>query len=124
MTAPADIDRFEAAADSVGAVDGDTAEELVSAQIAALRQTVAKLTELNEQQAAQLAELAGPAEFLALRACDRGGYTSEALRKWCEIGKVVSRREGKRVFVNTRSLAAHLKRLGLAKAIKSGVPIR
>jgi hypothetical protein len=97
------------------------AEELtVSAEIAALHQTIAELTAKNAQQAAQLNELAGPVEWLALLACDRNGYTSEALRTWCKTGIVESRRVGKkRLFVNTRSLAAHLKRMGLAKAIKS-----
>jgi hypothetical protein len=47
--------------------DGDIAEELdtVSAEIAALRQTIAELTAKNAQQAAQLNELAGPVEWLA-----------------------------------------------------------
>jgi hypothetical protein len=116
MTAHRDIERIQAAApNSPDAVD--TAEELVSAEIAALRQTVAKLTELNEQQAAQLAELAGPAEFLALLACDRAGYSAEALRKWCVGGQVEARQEGTRWFVCTRSLRGHLAKLGLAKAI-------
>jgi hypothetical protein len=103
------------------AVAGDLAEELdtVSVEIAALRQTIAELTAKNAQQAAQLSELAGPVEWLALLACDRNGYTSEALRVWCKTGIVESRRVGSRLFVNTRSLAAHLKRLGLAKAIRS-----
>jgi hypothetical protein len=129
MTPRPDIARLEAAAaNSPGAADGDIAEDLdaVSAEITALRRTVAELTATNERQAAQLEELAGPAEWLALRACDAGRYSSEAVRTWCETGKVVARRDGNgsRWFVNTRSLAAHLKRLGLAKAIKSGVAAR
>jgi hypothetical protein len=91
----------------------------VAAEIAVLLETIAKLTAKNKQQAAQLAELAGPVTWLALLACERGGYTAEALRKWCIAGKVEARQEGTSWFVNTRSLAVHLKRLGLAKAIKS-----
>jgi hypothetical protein len=121
-SAPSDIDRFEAAADSPGAVAGDTAEELdaVSAEIAALRQTIAELTATNARQAAQLEELAGPVVWLALLATDRGGYSAEAVRQWCLAGKVEARQEGVRWFVSTQSLRAHLARLGLAKAISGG----
>jgi hypothetical protein len=134
MTAPAaDIARLAAperqepltadiACEPTGIAVRESEAALVAAgdptEIAVLRETVARLTALNQQQAAQLAELAGPAEWLALRACDAGGYSSEAVRGWCETGKVMSRRDGSRVFVNTRSLAAHLKKLGLARAIK------
>lgn len=84
-----------------------------------LPETVEQLSAIVAQQAAQLAELAGPVEWLALRACSRGGYSYETLRKWCETNVIISRRQGGRIFVNTRSLAAHLAQLGLAKAIKS-----
>jgi hypothetical protein len=89
-----------------------------SPENAPLLATIDRLTALVAERDRQLNELLGP-EWLALRACDTSGFTSEALRKWCETGKVVSRREGKRIFVNTRSLAEHLTRLGLAKAIRS-----
>src|SRR5260370_41001536 len=88
-------------------------------QIAVLSATIDQLKAIVAAQAGQLAELVGPVEWLAVGACDRGGYTYETLRKWCETGVVESRREGGRVFANTRSLAVHLKRLGLAKAIRS-----
>jgi hypothetical protein len=88
-------------------------------QIAELLATIDQLKATVAEQASQLNELAGPAEWLALRACDRGGYTCETLRKWCETGVILSRRHNGRLFVNTRSLAAHLARLGLAKAIRS-----
>jgi hypothetical protein len=90
----------------------------VSPENAPLIAIIAELTALVAQKDAQLAELLGP-EWLALKACDRGGYTTEALRVWCRDGVVVSRREGSRIFVSTRSLAAHLARLGLTKAIRS-----
>lgn len=105
--------------DALPVVVPEAAGDVSSTEIAALHETIAELRAANERQAAQLNELAGPVEWLALRACDRGGYTSETLRKWCELGIVESRREGRRIFVNTRSLAAHLKRRGLAKAIRS-----
>jgi hypothetical protein len=88
-------------------------------EIAALSATIDRLRAIVAEQAGQLAELVGSVEWLALGACDRGGYSYETLRMWCATGIVASRREHGRVFANTRSLAAHLKRLGLAKAIKS-----
>jgi hypothetical protein len=120
MTFPADITLAAAVPNSPGAVDGDTAEELISAEIAALRQTIAELTATNALQASQLIELAGPVTWLALLACDRGGYTAEAVRQWCIDGKVEAYQEkgSRHWFVNTRSLGAHLARLGLAKAIR------
>jgi|ERR1700716_3954998 hypothetical protein len=91
------------------------------ARIAVLELTNAELRAVVAEQAAQLNALAGPVEWLALQACDRGGFTSETLRQWCETGEVdaYQRQRGARWFVNTRSLAAHLARLGLAKAIRS-----
>ena len=97
---------------------GDDGSSL-DARIAVLEVTNADLKALVAEQAAQLNALAGPVEWLALRACDRGPYTCETLRMWCETGVVISRRDRGRIFVNTRSLAAHLSRLGLAKAIRS-----
>jgi hypothetical protein len=97
----------------------EASAEAVSPEIAALQATIAELRATNARQAAQLNELAGPVEWLALGACDRGGYSYETLRTWCATRVVASRREHGRVLANTRSLAAHLKRLGLAKAIKS-----
>jgi hypothetical protein len=116
------LEQFKASVDAeappvVTPVDG---ADVLTTEIAALRETIAALRADNERQAAQLDELAGPVEWLALKACDRGGYTCETLRTWCITGVVASRREkGGRLFVNTRSLAAHLARLGLAKAIRS-----
>jgi hypothetical protein len=93
-----------------------------SPEVAALLATVDRLTASLAERDKQLSELVGPEEYIALRACDRGGFTTEAVRKWCEKGLVVSRREGSgkraRIYVNTRSLAARLARLGLSKAIK------
>jgi hypothetical protein len=115
VTAPP-IARVPSAAEVANqAGEGDA----VSAEIAALRQTIAELTAKNQQQATRLSELSGSAAWLALRACDPAGYTTETLRTWCKTGVVESRRVGSRLFVDTRSLAAHLKRLGLAKAIRS-----
>jgi hypothetical protein len=91
----------------------------VSPEVAALLAAVDRLTASLAEKDAQIDALIGVPEWLALRACDRGGYSYETLRKWCETGVVISRREGGRIYVNTRSLAAHLARLGLAKAIRS-----
>jgi hypothetical protein len=101
-------------------IEPGVAAAAVSSENAPLLATIAELTALVAERDRQLNELLGP-EWLALRSCDTAGYTTEALRKWCETGVVVSRREGDggRIFVNTRSLAAHLTRKGLAKAIKS-----
>jgi hypothetical protein len=99
-------------------VEPVAAAAAVSPENAPLLATIAELTARLEERDRQLNELLGP-EYLALRSCYSGGHTAETLRKWCETGVVASRREGKRIFVNTRSLAAHLVRKGLAKAIKS-----
>ena len=88
-------------------------------QLVALSATIDQLRATVAEQAAQLAELAGPVESLALGACDRRGYSYETLRHWCETGVVESRRDGGRIFVNMRSLTARFNRLGLAKAIRA-----
>jgi len=94
----------------------------VSPENARLLQTIADLTARLAERDAQLTELIGAPEWLALRSCDRGGYTTEAVRGWCKKGLVLSRREGtgKRAerIVNTLSLAARLAQKGLSKAIK------
>jgi hypothetical protein len=73
-------------------------------EVDGLRVVNAAMARVIAQQAAQLAELRGPDERLALLACDRGGYTAETLRKWCEAGKVDAYQEGCHWFVGTRSL--------------------
>jgi hypothetical protein len=112
-------EQFEPSPDDRAEALPDLAPEGAVGTVAGLLTTIAELKAAIERQAAQLNELAGPVEWLALGACDRGGHSYETLRKWCETGVVESRRERGRLFVNTRSVAAHLARLGLAKAIRS-----
>jgi hypothetical protein len=88
-------------------------------ELAGLRVTNLAMAGVIAQQAAQLNELLGADEYLALLACDRGGYSDEALRAWCISGKVDAYQDDtSHWFVNQRSLRAHLAKLGLAKAIR------
>jgi hypothetical protein len=87
-------------------------------EIAELRATIATLTAQVAERDEWINDLLGPDQWLALPACDRGGYTAETLRNWCVDGTVDAFRDGSRWFVNIRSLRAHLAKLGLAKAIR------
>jgi hypothetical protein len=94
----------------------------VSPENAPLLAAIDKLNALLAEKDAQIDALIGCPEWLELRSCDRGGFTCEAVRKWCMKGLVIWRREGtgKRspIVLNTRSLAARLVQKGLSKAIK------
>jgi hypothetical protein len=87
-------------------------------EIAVLLATIATLTAKVAERDAKINDLLGPDQWLALLACDRGGYTAEALRGWCIDGTVDAYQIGSRWFVSTRSLRRHLARLGLARAIR------
>jgi hypothetical protein len=109
-----------AKAEKIDPPDEAASDPVDSPQIAELRETIAVLTGLLAEKDARINDLLGPIQWLALLACDRGGYTAEALRGWCISGKVDAyQEEGSRQwFVNTRSLRAHLAKLGLGKEIR------
>ena len=88
-------------------------------ELAGLRVVQAAMARVIAEQDAQLTKLLGPDHWLALLACDRGGYTAETLRGWCKAGTVDAYQDATHHwFVNARSLRTHLSKLGLAKAIR------
>jgi hypothetical protein len=98
--------------------DDTTPDPVEAPQIAALLATIAGLTAQLADKDARINDLLGPDQWLALLACDRGGHSPETLRGWCIDGTVEAYQKGSRRFVSTRSLRAHLAKLGLAKAIR------
>ncbi len=96
----------------------------VAAQMAALH---AMVDELKRDTAEQIAEQAAkitaleqqrrdvpPPEWIALKAADRGQFSYEAVRKWCEDGVIVAEKRRGRWFVNVASLNARLACLAAA----------
>ena len=72
----------------------------------------------NAQMRAKLATLehrdAQPTptpEWVALKAAERGQFSYEAVRSWCENGVIEAEKERGPWYVNTASLSAHLARL-------------
>jgi hypothetical protein len=95
-----------------------THEELV-ASVSALQELMHMLMLDNEQLRTKLTQLEQRAvppspEWIALNAADRGTYSYECVRAWCENGLIEARREGRRWFVNKASLSARLARLKAA----------
>jgi hypothetical protein len=105
----------------MGEIPNDAAPVPVeSPQIVELRRTIAGLTLQVAEQAAQLGELAGPVEWLALKAltsADRGNYSIETIRTWCVAKLIDAHRDGKRWIVSRRSLNRRLAKLGLDRNI-------
>jgi hypothetical protein len=81
--------------------------------MSASRPSYAELERLIEELKRTNAELqardAGP-QWLALKACDHGPFSYEAIRDWCERGLIDARKEGGRWYVRTASLKAYLAR--------------
>jgi hypothetical protein len=101
----------------VDQADDATPDPVESPQIAELRATIASLTAQVAKQAAQLSELCGPVEMIALKAADAGGHCGETVKNWIKSGKVDGYQIGKKWFVHARSLARYLAQIGLEREI-------
>jgi hypothetical protein len=83
-------------------------------QVATLRELVEALARDNEILHAELAKGEphdAPVKWVALKAANRGNFSYEAARSWCEAGLTEAKKERGRWYVNQASLSAYLARL-------------
>jgi hypothetical protein len=90
----------------------------LAASVAALSRRVEALAHDNEELRRELATRAtspeAPIDWIALKAANRGQFTYECVRSWCETGVIEAQKVRGRWFVNVESLSARLARLTAA----------
>ncbi len=100
-------------------VKAERAHNALAAKVAAMDILVQTPARDNEEMRAKFAQLEKrrtlpPTEWIALKAADRGPYTYECVRAWCENGLIEAKKERGRWYDNTASLGVHLARLKAA----------
>jgi hypothetical protein len=69
---------------------------------------------LHAKLAAREPQRDAPIKWIALKRAERGKFSYEAVRSWCETGVIEAKKERGRWYVNTSSLSAHLAHLAAA----------